>query len=553
MAAIDALLRALQRHQMDSLVLIPDRRPRLRQGDQEHPVTRTTLDADTMAQLLGEIAPAGSEPQPGGEFGFDYTLDGTTFRFTGHGEGDAWSAQAAAVSSVAAAAPAAAPSTAEPAAAEPGPTPAQAEEPDGGADPAGPFSEVAAPEEAPPPPDEPTPFPEGAPPDTEAPALDPAAPSARPLAAISDLLELLVERGGSDLHLTASERPRIRLDGELEELREFEPADADLLDDLLRDITPETQRQVFLETNDADFAHEMPGRARFRVNLFRNRKGPAAVLRQIPHEIPTFEQLGLPDELRRLTELSKGLVLVTGPTGSGKSTTLAALIDLINETRRDHIITIEDPIEFVHPSKGCLVSQREVGVHTHSFKRALRAALREDPDIVLVGEMRDLETTAIAIETAETGHLVFGTLHTTTAASTVERVVDQFPGDRQEQIRIMLADSLRAVIAQTLLKRVGGGRVAAFEILVGTPAVSNLIREGKTFQIPSALQTGKAQGMRQMTESLARLVVDGVVEPGEAYLKASDKEALLSKLRSAGIPFEPATPRRAEAAPDADG
>jgi twitching motility protein PilT len=518
MAAIDALLRALQRHQMDSLVLVPGHRPRLRQADQEHPVTKTNLDGDTLAQLLAEIAPAGTDPRPGGDFGFDYTLEGTTFRFTGGGTGDAWSAQAAA----SVAAPMAAPTTAP-------------EDPPAGAEesitaPSEPAAELEAPAAAP-----------------DTPAAPSPGPPERPISAITDLLQLLVERGASDLHLTVGQRPRIRLDGELEELTDFEPPSTDLLDRLLHGITPENQHEAFSESSDADFAYELPGQARFRVNLFRNRTGAAAVFRQIPHAVPTFEQLGLPDHLRRLAELAKGLVLVTGPTGSGKSTTLAALIDLVNETRRDHIITIEDPIEFVHPSKGCLVNQREVGVHTASFKRALRAALREDPDIVLVGEMRDLETTAIAIETAETGHLVFGTPHTTTAASTVERVVDQFPGDRQEQIRIMLSESLRAVIAQTLLKRVGGGRVAAFEILVCTPAVSNLIREGKTFQIPSALQTGKAMGMCQMTDSLFKLVESGVVEPREAYLKATDKEALLSKFRSGDIAFEPAAPARAEA------
>ena len=518
---------------MDSLLLVPGRRPRLRQGDREHAVTKTKLDAETLAQLLAEIAPAGTEPQPGGEFGFDYALDGTTFRFTGGGDEETWSARAVAVPAIPSTAGAATATAAGPPAGRAAAPPGSATPRDApGAEPLGAATQPAPPDTPP------------------AAAAGPAAPAAaasrRPVESINDLLRLLVERGASDLHLTVGSRPRIRLDGELEELADLEPPTAELLERLLHEITPESQHETFAATNDADFACELAGQARFRVNLFRNRTGVAAVFRQIPHAIPTFEQLGLPEQLRRLAELSKGLVLVTGPTGSGKSTTLAALIDLVNETRRDHIITIEDPIEFVHPSKGCLVSQREVGVHTSSFKRALRAALREDPDIVLVGEMRDLETTAIAIETAETGHLVFGTLHTTTAASTVERVVDQFPGDRQEQIRIMLSESLRAVIAQTLLKKVGGGRVAAFEILISTPAVSNLIREGKTFQIPSALQTGKAQGMCQMTDSLIALVEDGVVEPREAYLKASDKETLLSKFRAAGIAFEPAAPVRSE-------
>ena len=497
MAAIDALLRALLRHQMDALVLVPGRRPRLRQADREHPVTKTALDVETVVQLVAEIAPAGTEPQSGGDFAFDYSLEDTTYRFTGGDEDGGWSVRVAAVEE-----------SAEPV-------------------------EPVAAEESAAVPDEPS-------------AKETTAPAGRPIRAVVDLLEVLVERGASDLHLTVGQRPRIRFDGELEELVDLDPPSADLLERLLREITPERAQPSFDDSNDADFAYELPERARFRVNRFRNRTGVAAVFRQIPHQIPTFEQLGLPEHLRGLAELSKGLVLVTGPTGSGKSTTLAAIIDLVNSTRRDHIITIEDPIEFVHPSKGCLVNQREVGVHTSSFKRALRAALREDPDIVLVGEMRDLETTAIAIETAETGHLVFGTLHTTTAASTVERVVDQFPGDRQEQIRMMLADSLCAVIAQTLLKRIGGGRVAASEILICTPAVSNLIREAKTFQIPSALQTGRAQGMCQMTDSLFNLVERQVVEPREAYLKATDKGSLLTKYRAAEIDFEPAAQVRKE-------
>jgi twitching motility protein PilT len=345
----------------------------------------------------------------------------------------------------------------------------------------------------------------------------------------------MIEQGASDLHLCAGEPPRLRRDGDLDVLEGYRAPASDELRALLYEITPGRQREAFEASNDADFAYEVPGRARFRVNLFRERRGVGAVLRQIPTRIPTAEELELPEAVRRLALLSKGLVLVTGPTGSGKSTTLAAIIDLINRTRREHVITIEDPIEFVHPSNRCLVNQREVGSHAGSFKGALRAALREDPDVVLVGEMRDLETVAIAIETAETGHLVFGTLHTTTAPSTIERLVDQFPGDRQPQIRLMLAESLRAVIAQTLLKKEGGGRVAALEILVVTPPVANLIREGKTFQIPSAMQTGKAHGMVLLNDSLVALVQRGAVAPEEAYLKAVDKEGLVSKLKSSGL------------------
>jgi len=352
---------------------------------------------------------------------------------------------------------------------------------------------------------------------------------------IAELLDALSTRNGSDLHLSSRQKPRMRIDGELLELEQYLPPKSDELRQRLWQVTPERNRNEFEEKHDTDFALELPGQARFRVNLFEDRSGIGAVFRQIPYEIPTFEELDLPEVLRSLAHLSKGLVLVTGPTGSGKSTTLAALLDLVNESRADHIITIEDPIEFVHTSKRSLIHQREPGIHTLSFGQALRAALREDPDVILVGEMRDLETIAMAIETAETGHLVLGTLHTTTAPSTVERIVDQFPGDRQQQVRTMLADSLRAVVAQTLLKKIDGGRVAAFEILICTPAVSNLIREGKTFQIASAMQTGRQLGMLTQTDSLYELVSKKIVTAEEAYLKAVDKEALVKKLQADGI------------------
>src|SRR5205814_395282 len=284
--------------------------------------------------------------------------------------------------------------------------------------------------------------------------------------------------------------------------------------------------------HDTDFAYEIAGLGRFRSNVFMDRKGPGAVFRVIPSKILTAEDLGLSPYILKLCGLNKGLVLVTGPTGSGKSTTLCAMIDYINRNRTDHIITIEDPIEFVHDNKKCLMNQREVHVHTDGFKDALRAALREDPDIILVGEMRDLETVAIAIETAETGHLVFGTLHTTTAASTVDRIIDQFPADRQSQIRIMLSESLRGVISQTLCRKIGGGRVAALEVLIATGAISNLIREGKTFQINSMMQVGRANGMVTLNDSLFDLVSKKLVEPEEALAKAVDKasfEALLKR------------------------
>jgi twitching motility protein PilT len=279
--------------------------------------------------------------------------------------------------------------------------------------------------------------------------------------------------------------------------------------------------------------------------MFADRNGPGAVFRVIPSKILTAEQLGLSSHILQLCHLQKGLVLVTGPTGSGKSTTLCAMIDYINRTRQDHIITIEDPIEFVHPNQKCLINQREVRTHTDSFKDALRAALREDPDIILVGELRDLETVSIAIETAETGHLVFGTLHTTTAASTIDRVIDQFPSDRQAQIRIMLSESLRGVIAQTLCRKIGGGRVAALEVLIATQAMSNLIREGKTFQIPSMIQTGRSIGMVTLNDALLDLVARKLVAPDEALAKAIDKggfDAMLKRAAADARPRPQATP-----------
>jgi twitching motility protein PilT len=316
-----------------------------------------------------------------------------------------------------------------------------------------------------------------------------------------------------------------------------EPAREHLLLEQLFEITPERNRQEFERRNDTDFAHQIPGVSRFRANLFRDRRGPGAVFRAIPFEIRTPADLGLPRQVLELCDLTKGLVLVTGPTGSGKSTTLATLIDHINENRADHIITIEDPIEFVHENKKCLVNQREVHSHTDSFKDALRAALREDPDIVLVGEMRDLETIAIAVETAETGHLVFGTLHTTTAPSTIDRVIDQFPADRQDQIRQMLSTSLRGVISQTLCPRIGGGRVAAYEILYSTPAVANLIRESKTYQLYSVIQTNRGAGMMTLNDSLIELVKTKVVEPKDAYMLSVNKTEFNGMLSKEGFPI----------------
>ncbi len=354
--------------------------------------------------------------------------------------------------------------------------------------------------------------------------------------ALDELLRAMVDAGASDLHLRVGEPPILRKDGSLQRM-DRPPLDAELLGAMHRSVMLDDDRARFCRSGDADYAHEIAGLARFRANAAMDRNGPMGVFRVIPDAIPNCEQMGIGPELQKLCFLHKGLVLVTGPTGSGKSTTLAAMVDLMNEEREDHILTIEDPIEFVHPSKGCLVTHRQVGLHTESFKSGLRAALREDPDIVLIGELRDLETVAIAIETAETGHLVFGTLHTTTAASTVDRLIDQFPADQQSQIRVMLSESLRGVISQTLCKRVGGGRVAAREVLLTTSAVSNLIREGKTFQLPSIMQTSRKHGMITLNDALLELLDKGLVEPDEAWRKAVDKPGMEAGLKSRGLPI----------------
>ena len=311
------------------------------------------------------------------------------------------------------------------------------------------------------------------------------------MAQIDAFFKLMNEQGASDLHLVTGQQPVIRINGELTRIK-YKTLENDPLKEMLYEIAPEDKVKLFEETGDVDFAYEIPGLARYRANFFDQKYGIAAVFREIPSEILTCEQLGLPPVVQKLASLPRGLVLVTGPTGSGKSTTLAAIIDEANRTRKDHILTVEDPIEFVHRSKEAVVNHREVGLHTRSFAAALRGALREDPDIILVGEMRDLETISLAIEAASTGHLVFGTLHTSSAAKTVDRVIEVFPANQQEQIRNTLSDGLRAVIAQNLFKRVDRkGRVAALEIMIAIPAVRNLIREAKTFQIPSAMQTGK--------------------------------------------------------------
>lgn len=354
-------------------------------------------------------------------------------------------------------------------------------------------------------------------------------------AQLDELLRAMVDKQASDLHLCCEQAPVYRIDGHVQLDPEASRLEAEELFRMLFAITPKRNRDQFLKHHDTDFAYAIEGVSRFRANLFFDRKGPAAVFRSIPDKIMTADELGLTKEVKELALLNKGLVLVTGPTGSGKSTTLAALLDLVNEQRQDHIITIEDPIEFVHPTKKCLVNQRQVGVHTDSFKSALRAALREDPDVILVGELRDLETVEMAIETAETGHLVFGTLHTTTAPSTVDRIIDQFPADRQAQIRVMLSESLRAVISQTLVPKQGGGRVAAHEILLSNNSISNLIREGKTFQIESQLQTGKKAGMQTLNDDLLRLVQEGTIDAKDAHLKAVDKKSFRELCERNGV------------------
>ncbi|MBX3026718.1 type IV pilus twitching motility protein PilT [bacterium] len=335
---------------------------------------------------------------------------------------------------------------------------------------------------------------------------------------ITELLTFAHRSGASDCHLTSAEPPRLRINGDMKKL-EYPPLSPEEVHNMVFDIMSDSLRRQFQETNDVDFSFELGDLARFRVNVFRGRRGEGAVFRTIPTKVMTVEDLGLPPILKEICDKEKGLVLVTGPTGSGKSTTLAAMIDYINESFEGHILTIEDPIEFVHHSKKCLINQREVGPHTMSFTNALRGALREDPDVILVGEMRDLETISLALTAAETGHLVFGTLHTSSAPKTVDRIIDVFPAAQQEQIRIMFSESIQAVITQTLLKKRAGGRVAALEILMGTPAVRNLIREGKIHQIPSAMQTGQKVGMQTLDMALIDLVRRNVVTAEEAQYR----------------------------------
>ncbi|WP_432697251.1 type IV pilus twitching motility protein PilT [Marinobacterium sp. YM272] len=338
---------------------------------------------------------------------------------------------------------------------------------------------------------------------------------------ITELLAFAVQQGASDLHITAGMPPLIRVDGDVRRIK-LPAMDHKQVHTLVYDIMNDKQRKEYEENYETDFSFEVPKLSRFRVNAFNQHRGAAAVFRTVPNKVLTLDDLGMGKVFRDLSDQARGLVLVTGPTGSGKSTTLAAMMDYVNDTRTDHILTIEDPIEFVHESKKCLINQREVHRDTHSFANALRSALREDPDVILVGEMRDLETIRLALTAAETGHLVFGTLHTTSAAKTIDRIIDVFPAQEKDMVRSMLSESLQGVISQTLLKKPKGGRVAAHEIMIGTPAIRNLIREDKVAQMYSAIQTGAAYGMKTLDQSLLELAQKGLISRDTAREKAKN-------------------------------
>ncbi len=349
------------------------------------------------------------------------------------------------------------------------------------------------------------------------------------MAKIDAFFNLMLDQKASDLHLSSGNPPILRINGELERV-DYPPLESDTLKALLYEITPEYKMKIFEETGDVDFGYEIPNTSRFRANFFNQKNGVAAVFRQIPSKVLSFEDFDkfdapLPPVLRKFAMLHRGLVLVTGPTGSGKSTTLAAMVDYANKNRKDHILTVEDPIEFVHESKNSLINHREVGVHTKSFSSALKGALREDPDIILVGELRDLETIELAITAASTGHLVFGTLHTQSAAKTVDRIIDVFPADQQNKIRATLSEALKGVVAQNLFKRIDKkGRVAALEILVFTTAIANLVREGKTHQLPGMIQVGKKLGNQPLDDSIMEHVRMKRISPEDAYDKCLDKK-----------------------------
>ena len=384
-----------------------------------------------------------------------------------------------------------------------------------------------------------TPGPRGEAPPRKAPAKEPAATPAAPPSAGGDgqyvnridrFLQLMNDRGASDLHFSVGHPPLLRLHGQVDPIRYRRLTDGDY-EAYIREITPPKLWKRFVETGDVDYAHEVPGLARFRVNLFKQVHGNTAVFRIIPSEILTVDQLGLPEVVYKLTQFERGLVLVTGPTGSGKSTSLSAVINEMNENRALHIITIEDPIEFVHPVKQSLITQREIGSHASNFTEALKAAMREDPDVVLVGEMRDLETMALALAAAETGLLVFGTMHTNSAAKAIDRLLNAFPTDEQEGVRSVLSDTLKAVLAQQLLRRKGGGRIAALEVLLGSPALGSLIREGKTHQIANIIAMGKKQGMIAMDDALFNMLSMDKVDPEAAYEKAIEKKVFRKRIK----------------------
>ncbi len=357
------------------------------------------------------------------------------------------------------------------------------------------------------------------------------------MAQIDAFFKLMNDEGASDLHMISGQQPVLRIRGDMERVK-YKVLENEELRAMLYEICPEDKIKVFEELGDMDFGYEIPGLARYRCNFFQQKYGIAAVFREIPSDILTCEQLHLPQVISKLATLPKGLVLVTGPTGSGKSTTLAAIVDEVNNIRKDHIITIEDPIEFVHKSKQCVVNHREVGTHTKSFTAALRGALREDPDVILVGELRDLETISLAMEASMTGHLVFGTLHTLNAMKTVDRIVEIFPASQQAQVRSTLADALRAVISQTLLRRIDiKGMVAALEILICTPAVRNLIREGKTYQIPSVMQTGKKYGMQNLDDALMELLKKKKISAEDAYINCMEKQKFVKFLKKPPVDF----------------
>ena len=530
-ARIDPFVDVLLRERGDQLYLLPDEPVTMVKDGKPRKVSRQPLTDQHIYALLVEVAPSDSADHIDkmSETEFEYAADRGLVRVRIVPELGRLTAVVAPLDHAAtapvqrAAAPAPAPAPAGPAEPTPPPRP-----PTPSAIAAAPMVDASTPARG-----QPAVSPSRTPPPPALPA-DFAAPQYQAAErALGELLKALVKSASSDLHLRVGEPPVFRTHGEMK--RQGPTAlTTDQLEMMLLAVMPERNRAEWKETGDSDFAYEISGLARFRVNAARDRKGPFAVFRVIPAQVVTVDQLGISKEVQQLCYLTKGLVLVTGPTGSGKSTTLCALIDLINRTRTDHIITIEDPIEFVHENKKCVITQRQVGVHTGSFKSALRAALREDPDIVLVGEMRDLETIAIAIETAETGHLVFGTLHTTTAASTVDRIIDQFPADRQAQIRVMLSESLKGVVSQTLCKKIQGGRVAAREILLTTAAISNLIREGKTFQVPSIIQTSKQLGMLTLNDALLDLVEKKEISPDEAYMKSVEKAGLTASLKARG-------------------